>query len=208
MVSPLNRSTAPQAIKLFDYCFKQGVLDACELEDDYYARDFLEARLADGGYGLLGEPVEEWNWHHWQNILYRYCRLGRIGKISETYIDRVHRYRNTFVFAILPICMRFYLMGIQEWLDYPNPCNKEIFKQDKRVHWKPVPSYLRRITTADFISLVQDFVYERKHLGLENDLSPRHYDSFAMAMWRCVQKYPVYDEPKSAGEGAEENLQD
>ncbi len=192
MRSPLNRTTAPQAIRLFDYCFKQGVLDACNLEDDYAAREFLDSRLEDGGYGLLSEPSDGFDWRRWQHTLYRFCRFGRLGSIAESYIDKVHRYKNTSLFAILPIAMRFYLMGVQEWLDYPNATNTALFKQNKKVHWKPMPRHLRDIRTADFISTIQEFVYERQAKAFENDLSPGKYDSFANAMWRCVQKYPVY----------------
>jgi len=192
MRSPLNRTTGPQAIRLFDYCFKQGVIDACELEDDYSAKEFLTHMLETGGYGVLNEPTDGFDWKRWQFTLYRYCRYGRLGSISDTYIDKIHRFRNTFVFAILPIAMRFYLMGIEEWLEYPNPNNIALFKQRKKIHWKPMPQHLVTITTPDFISLVQQFVYERVDKAIENDLPAHRYNNFASALWRCNQKYPVY----------------
>ena len=192
MRSPLNRTTAPQAIRLFDYCFKQGVFDACYIENDYEAQQFLDSHPESGGYGLLVEPYEGFDWRHWQHTLYRFCREARIKSIAENYIDCIHRYRKKFVFAILPIAMRFYLMGIEEWLSYPNPNNTEIFKHEGKIHWKPVPRHLRKMSTPDFISLIQQFVYERQSKEYPGDLSATMYDTFANTMWRCVQKYPVY----------------
>ena len=82
-------------------------------------------------------------------------------------------------------------MGVEEWLDYPNQNNMALFKQSKKIHWKPVPKHLRNIRTADYISYVQEFIYERVQKHFEDDLSQSRYDGFATGMWRCTQKYYV-----------------
>ena len=87
--------------------------------------------------------------------------------------------------------MRFYLMGVEEWLEYPNPLNIELFKHTKRIHWKPVPSHMRNMTTQDILSILQEFIYERQKMSLENDLTECQYDSFARAMWAFTRKYEV-----------------
>ena len=189
--SPLNRTTAPQVVRLFDYCFRQGVFDACDYGDDIAVQEWLDARLADGQYGLLSEYDEIYDWKRWRLTLYRWCRLGKLGSIGESYVDIIHRYKQTAMFALLPISMRFYLMGIQEWLAYPNPNNMALFKQTKKIHWKPVPTHLKKIRTSDFISYIQEFIYERAQKHFESDLTSSRYDSFATAMWRCTQKYYV-----------------
>ncbi len=192
MRSPLNRTTAPQLIRLFDYCFKQGVIDACNYEDDYFVREWYETKLKSGSYGVLHEPDDDFDWKRWKFTLYRWCRIGRLGSITDSYVSRVHCFKNTFLFAILPITMRFYLEGIAEWLEYPNPTNTVYFMSNKKIHWKPVPNHLKIMKTDDFISMVQQFVYERQAMNKQGDLTTRQYDSFATAVWRCVQKYPVY----------------
>lgn len=196
MRSPLNRTTAPQLIRLFDYCFKQGVIDACNYEDDYHVKEWYEEKLKSGSYGVLNEPDDDFDWRRWEFTLYRWCREGRMGSITDTYVSRIHCFRNSFLFAIAPITMRFYLEGIAEWLEYPNPTNTVYFMNTKKIHWKPMKSYLKTIKTDDFISMVQQFVYERKDKQFEKDLSWRHYDSFSIAVWRLVQKYPVYASSK------------
>lgn len=192
--SPLNRVTGPQVIKLFDYCFRQGVFDACDFGDDITVQEWLDARLADGGYGLLSECGEEFDWKRWRLVLYRWCRIGQIGIIGESYVDVIHKYKATSIFALLPMCMRFYLMGIEEWLAYPNPNNIALFKQKKKIHWKPFPSHLMNIRTTDFISYLQEFVYERVNKHFEDDLNQSRYDSFSTGVWRCNQKYYYADE--------------
>ena len=190
--SPLNRTTAPQVVRLFDYCFRQGVTDASDFGDDIAVQEWLDRRLADGQYGILSEYDEVFDWKRWRLVLYRWCRMGRLGGIGERYVDQIHRYKATSALALLPISMRFYLMGIQEWLAYPNPNNMALFKQSKKIHWKPVAQHLKNIRTADYISYIQEFIFERVQKHFEDDLTPARYDGFATGMWRCTQKYYAF----------------
>ena len=200
MRSPLNRTTAPQLIRLFDFCFKQGVIDACNYEDDYYVKEWVESKLESGSYGVIHEPDDDFDWKRWKFTLYRWCRIARLGSITDTYVNNVPCYKGTFLFAILPITMRFYLEGMREWLEYPNPTNTVIFINTKKIHWKPMKRHLKVINTNDFISMVQEFVFERQAKHFDGDLTTRQYDSFATAVWRCVQKYPVYGASKKETE--------
>ena len=190
----MNRTTGPQCIRLLDICFRQGVFDACELDDNVYAKEFLDTMLETGGYGLLLEPTSNYDARRWQLALYRMCRFENLRSLVEGYIDRVHMYKNTYLWALIPITMRFYLMGIQEWLEYPNPNALELFRHNRRVHWKKTTSHLKAITRQDFITLVQEFVYERQDRNFEGDLSAAKYDGFANALWRTNQKYALFGE--------------
>ena len=58
---PLNRTTAPQVVRFFDVCFKQGVIDAYNYHDNYGARDFLQRFKESWDFGVLGEP-EDFDW--------------------------------------------------------------------------------------------------------------------------------------------------
>lgn len=193
---PLNRTTAPQVIRLFDICFKKGVLDACDQEDDYYVKEFLERHKEDGSYGLIYDD-ENFDWKRWRFTLERLARDHRLKSVGDGYISATRGYTKNFLFAIFPMTMRFYLMGIEEYLEYPNPNNTALFKQEAKIHWKPMPSHLRKMNTQDFLSYLQEFVYERQTLKLEDDLTERQYDSFAEAMYKLTRKYAVpYDPPK------------
>lgn len=192
MKLPLNRTTAPQVIRLFDACFKHGVLDACAYEDDYYVREFLTKHKSAGDYGLVHDD-ENFDWRRWRYILERWCREDRVGTVGETYIGSMHmqRYIKTYMFAVIPMTMRFYLMGVEEWLEYPNPYDRELFKQTKKIHWKLVPKHLKVIKTCDFLSYLQEFIYERQNMHLQGDLSESQYDSFSRAMFALTRKYEI-----------------
>lgn len=195
---PLNRATAPQVLRLFDLCFRQGVFDAYDQDDDYAVREFLEKHKENGGYGLVYDD-DNFDWRRWRYTIARWCRENRLGSVGNVYLDSPELWKGykTFLFAVIPISMRFYLMGVEEWLENPNPGRIPEFKMFKKTHFKNVPSHLKEMSTQDFISYIQEFVYERQRLHIKNDLTDRQYDSFAQAMWTLTKKYPpIYDPTK------------
>lgn len=157
-VSLLNRRTAPQIVKLCAACFKQGVLDAYKLGDDYAARDFVAKHKKDWTYGVLGEP-DDFDWKMWRFSLYRWCRHYRLAEFAERYLYEI----KTFNYLYCPIVfsMRFYLMGIEEWLEYPNPVGIERFRQEPMSHWVPnVPRGSNKFTKRGIIVEMQEIAYQ------------------------------------------------
>ena len=187
----LTKTIAKQILRLFDHCFKQGVMDAADSSDDLMAREWLEARLNDGKFGRVIEPDAEYNWKRWRFTLYWWSRESKIGTLGENYIDYI-RDMNSFHYALLPVCMRFYLMGVQEWLDYPNPSKMVFFTGENNVHWAPVGSNIRKISVTDFISYVQMFIFERVEKQYEGDMPSSRYDSFAQALWTLTKRFPDF----------------
>ncbi len=191
---PLNRTTAPQVIRLFDSCFKRGVLDACAQDDAYALVDWLDRHKKAGDYGLVYDD-DDFDFKRWRFTIERWCREDRLGSVGDTYIGApcLRTSQKTFLFAVLPMTMRFYMMGVEEWLDYQNPLSLERFKHTKKIHWKPMAKHLQVITTQDFLSLLQEFIYERQKMKLEGDLTAAQYDSFSIAMYKFTRKYELPD---------------
>lgn len=186
----LNRTSAPTVVRFFDVCFKQGVIDACAFADDYGAQEFLKQHREKWDFGVLGEP-DDYDWEMWRFTLYRWARKHHYMKFSSDFIYRI--VNKTYLWYLLPYCMQFYLMGIEEWLEYPNPVKMEIFKGENRIHWKPVERHLRKITTDDTISYMQEFCYNFRRSPLsEGDdrvMNPNALDAFCQAIHDLTRKY-------------------
>lgn len=186
----LNRTTAPVVLQFFDLCFKQGVLDAYKYGDDYEARDFMDRHKEAWDFGVLGDP-EDFDWELWRFTLYRWARRHHFMKFSQNFIYRI--IRRNYLWYFLPYCMRFYLMGIEEWLEYPNPSKIELFKKEKKIHWKPVESHLRKLMTCDYISYMQEFCleYRRNPLSTEEraPMTASTMDAFCMAIHDLTRGY-------------------
>ena len=202
----LNRTSAPHVVRFFDLCFKQGVIDACAYDDDYGAKEFLYKHKEAWDFGVLGEP-DDFDWEMWRFTMYRWARRNHFTKFSSDFIYRI--VRKNYLWYFLPYCMRFYLMGIEEWLEYPNEINMEAFKGESKIHWKPVPRQLRKITVNDTISYMQEFCYEfrRSPLSSGDDrvMSPNAMDAFCQAIHDLTRKYDTGKELRIK-ELAEEDL--
>jgi len=182
----LNRTTAPQVIGFFDACFKQGVIDACELGSDLDAREFLESKKEDWSFGTLGVNGE-YDWQDFRYWAYRIARLHRMKSLADGYLFRIRN--KSYPWCILPYSMRFYLMGIQEWLNYPNPVGIEVFKATLRIHWDPNEKN-KKITKPDIISYLHEFEFEYRNIQEEErPVSDSMMSGFVQAVYDLSRKY-------------------
>lgn len=195
MKSLITRRTAPEIIRLLDFCYKKGVIDACETEDDYAVQEWYDGVFQNGKYGLLTHIGEDFDWKKWRFFLLRWCRENRLSSLGYDYIDTI-RQVNGFSYVLLPMAMRFYLMGVGEWLQYPNEHALELFRRTARRRWlNTLPKHMMNMKTDDYISLIQEFVYEfRKHPMPEmSKLSKNALSDFEIAMWQCTRrKHSIY----------------
>ena len=187
----LTRTTAPQVILFFDDCFKQGVVDACEFGNDIEVKEFLTQRKEDWRLCPIGGE-DTYDWHMYRYWLYWLARRHHHKSLAESYIFRI-RGKN-YLWALLPYCMRFYLMGIEEWLSYPNPGRIELFKSKPRFHWDPsCPN--KGITRMDFISYLHNFEFEYRKLPDDmKELNDITMGSFVQALYDLTRKYVVRSE--------------
>ena len=182
-----NRGFARTAVNFFDLCFKQGVLDACNFGDDYTAKDFLDQHGTDWTFGVLGEP-DDFDWRMWRFTLYRWGRTRGFMRFSEEYIYRIQGKGSQWSF--LPFCMRFYLMGIKEWLEYPNPTGIELFKKSPKAHWKPVPKGPKKMSVKDFIFYMQGFVFDYQRVPEEKrEIDCKVLDAYCSAIYTLTRQY-------------------
>lgn len=184
------------AVRFMYLCFQRGVLDAYELGDDLEASEFYREKSADWTFGTLMNP-EYVDWKSFRSQLYWWAREHHMKALAESYIFRINS--KNYTWCLVLYCMRFYLMGVKEWLDYPNPARIELFKQSGTGHWNPnVP--IKGMTRTDIISYLHTFEYEFRRLG-ENDLgiSQASMSSFVSALFDLSRRYVT-------GRTAEEDL--
>lgn len=185
-MSLLNRKNAPSVIRLYDACFKQGVIDAYDLDDNLTAKEFLEQRLRDWHLCTL-DKQEYSDWKSFVFTLYWWARRRHMTQFAENCIFKI-RTKN-YLWALLPYCLRFYLMGIQEWLDYPNPVNIEVFKTLPRVHWSP-HAEVQKFVPGDYFSHMHDFAYEYRQLPEEQrEIGAAALDEFCKGVYDLTRVY-------------------
>lgn len=183
---PLNRTTAPMIVRLFDLCFRHGVFHACAVEDDFQVREFIKKHEFAGTFGILGDELE-YDWQMFRFMLYRWARENRMRRLSEEYLIMVRK--KDYLWAVLPYCMWFYMLGMKEWLEYPSPQAIELFKTRTKRHWSPnAPSKL--FTINDYVSYMHQAAYDFRRIPEEQQpLSHNLIDSFCQAIFDMCRKY-------------------
>lgn len=186
MKDPLNRTNAPKIVRLFDLCFKQGVYDACELADEFGAREFVESHKSSFSFGVLGDEGDV-EWQTYRFVLYKIARRNGLTSLGENYILFI-RSKN-YMWALLPYCLQFYILGVEEWLRYPNRSAIELFKQKSRIHWdQNFP--IKKFTLADYVSYMHDFAHAYRKMPVEEmPIGPGTLDSFCSALYDLTRKY-------------------
>lgn len=201
-ISLLNRRTAPQIVSLCAMCFKQGVLDAYEQGDDYAAKEFLDQHKAGWTYGVLGEP-DDYDWKMWRFSLYRWCRHHGLARFAEEYLYEVKKFN--YAFCPIVLSMRFYLMGIEEWLAYPNPVGIERFRRETMVHWKIEPGTVRKFSRKSIIIEMQSMAYQyRRRPESDWEVSGGVMVEFGTAMVALTSKL-VYNKRLKIGDESIQN---
>lgn len=184
--SLLTRSTAPKVVRFMYLCFQRGVLDACEFGNDLDALEFYKSRSKDWRFGTLAYPDEN-DWKAFRSQLYWWAREHNMKTLAENYLFRIRN--KNYAWCILPYCMRFYLMGVKEWLDYPNPGRIPMFKQAGKDHWNP-NAPVKTMTRMDIISYLHTFEFEFRRLEEGTvDVSAASMSSFICALYDLSRKY-------------------
>ena len=162
----LNRTTAPTTLRFFDACFKRGVIDACTYGDDIGTKEFLDKCSSELCFGILGKD-DNMDWQAFRYEMYWLARTKKMTNLAESYFFRIRQVN--YAWCVLLFCMRFYLMGISEWLSYPSPVNIEIFKSKPKIHWDPCCE-MKTFTKQDTISYMHQFEYEYRKM--DNSIKP------------------------------------
>lgn len=186
MRDPLNRSTAPMVVRLFDACFKQGVIDACNLGDDYSVREFIDEHKESFTFGVLGDD-ERYDWQLYRFTLYRWARMYKLTTLAENYILFI-KSRN-YMWALLPFCLQFYIMGAEEWLAYPNPSRISLFKANLKVHWD-INYPIKKFTLPDYVSYMHEIAHAYQKVPEESrQIGPSTMDGYCQALYNLTRKY-------------------
>ena len=191
--SHITRKTAPEIIRLLDFCYRRGVVDAAEVEDNMAVESWLSDIHKSGRYGLVGFPEEECDWKRWRFFLLRWCRENRLSSLGFDYIDGIRK-ASGYEYLIIPMSMRFYLQGVKEWIEYPNETALIFFKSKPKQRWtNKVPETMKNMKKDDFISLIQEFIYELRQYPMAemDDFPSSVLDNFEYALWEMTRPINV-----------------
>lgn len=201
----IRPSNGHDMLGFFDVMFKKGVEDAASCGDAFEVRAFHDDRTEDWRFGSL-DVEGEMTWHDYQFLVYRAARMTGYKTLAEEFISAI--WKMNYNWCFLPYCMRFYLLGIGEWLAYPNPSGLAYFKTWSGVHWDPNTKMPRKFTRMDYISYMHGFAFEYRRLPeAERYVTPKVMDNFTRAIYDVTKKYASNSRLRSLAKRQDKGVQ-
>lgn len=184
----INRTSITQILALFDYAYKRGVVDAYEEGDDARCEKFVEEMSQSSEYGLLADDFRM-STREWKFIVGSWCHERRLIRLQTKYIERI--YAKNHLAAILPVVQDFYVRGVKDWLEYPNPTRVEVFKNSSRAKWLISGRDRKIMTPYDYASKVQEFCFNRERRAIKGleELPKEAFMNFSSEIWLSTRKY-------------------
>ena len=120
----INKSNLKWVLILFDHFYKMGVIDAMEKTDQWQARDFVTRMRESKTYGTIDKDYSL-GWKQWLALVRYECSLKNWNKLRDLLFCITSN--RGYIATILPLTMAYYLKGIEDYWDNPNPINKTLF---------------------------------------------------------------------------------
>lgn len=158
----VTRDTILRMIGLLDWCYRLGVRQARELNDEGAAREFLDTHNEVGVYGFLSDGLNV-GVLEWQLRLQKEARLTSMFGSMYQYFLRMGRYGQNYLSCFLPIAQMWHNLGVQDFLDNPQSCDYAVFDGKTRVRW--TKRGLINLKAREYVEMIQlqCFDLQRKH---------------------------------------------
>lgn len=185
--SLIDSKLAKGCIRLFNSCYKAGVMDAERVCDEQYCERFKEeVRCA----GVFGRVIDEhyMGWHEWRlNLLLIIGADVKINHISD-FLMRL-RINSGYSLCVLSLAQEFYIQGLDDFNAYPVIRDFSLFEGDKLQRWTRQGIVSRTIKTM--IIDMQRFCIIRKRVedassNKKNPLKSNYYDWFVEDIWASL----------------------
>ena len=173
---------ARMLVKLFYACYKLGVCDAHEAQDEGLCRAHVEKTRVPGVFGTIQDEYAP-NDLFWQLKL---CELAAIGRFSDAF-DRFRRnagriFRNYYSVAY-EVLQDAYCLGLTDYCDASSAADISAFNHSEkhdRIRW--TRQGLKVWKMDKWVNEAQRFALQRQYISAQSDAKVKakdmHYTAF------------------------------
>lgn len=195
-------------IRILDWCYRMGVRDARNAQDEGLCYEFLDKTSKAGVYGFLTDDFTI-DWIEWSSRLRLQAMRISLNNPMNEYFRLMGNFNVTYLCCLLPLTQHFYGLGVADFCNAPNGCEMAIFEDKTRVFW--TEKGCRAIKLMEYKNLLQAILpalkrrdkqvwddwadkrasldrYERakmphpKHIAIK----PKFYDTYSRAMGLAI----------------------
>ena len=159
--SPINFYSAQLLMDLFDTCYKMGVKDAIEVDNEMQCMEFCDNMYQAQRFGRIIYGYQ-YSWREWKyRLCQMVCDLDKYRIQGLKYFESMTSYSN-YIAVALPIAMDFYMLGIKDYCKKPNPNDLVRFESIPFTFWGYKGN--RKLNRDDFVTVLTGFCYDRIRL--------------------------------------------
>lgn len=167
---------------LFDDCYKWGVQDAAEVENQALCEEYINKYRAPGVFGRVtyGYTVD---WREWTLTLSHQSRLRSYSGAMSKYFNMMGRFGANYLSTMIVAAQEIYIQGLIDYNKKPNKTKISVFMDRPKVVWgHTLQPWHPRIMIED----VQMMLYKRLHLeeefGYKPQLKRKQYLNFISSL--------------------------
>lgn len=192
-LSGLNRYRVQRLILLFIACYRQGVREAEELNDEGECNDSIRDTSEPGYFGYPSEHIRKSS-DHMLNILYDIATEIRYRSFLKDYEYGMGVYGQNHMSVALPVCQDFINQGMRDYFDYAEGCDMYRFKTNRGFRLTRLGE--KEFRRDDVIGMAIKFCHKRQARDelkrategkVRDTIKADHYDTFirSFAFVRC-----------------------
>lgn len=194
--SEITESNARALLYLFYECYRHGVEDASNVNDENKCREYIEAMRRTHEYRLVGHDYEM-TWKEWRIRLVMYAsRMKGKREMVRKVLLGIDRY-GVYYAVTLRAAMEFYVDGVKDFTEYPRYEGLESFFNDTHLRkWQKGFQYALYRNTYNLLEDMTALVYDRvrydkkisekKRTGYIIAMTDRTYNLFVELMYTKI----------------------
>ena len=156
--APINYYSAQVLMDLFDACYKLGVKDAIEVDNEMRCVEFCEEMYSAETFGRIIHNYK-CDWREWKfRLCQMMCDMDKYRVQGLKFFESICSYSN-YLACALPISMDFYMLGIKDYCKNPNPSELIRFEHTPYTFWGYKGN--RKLKRDDFVTVLTGFCYDR-----------------------------------------------
>lgn len=179
--------------RLFMACYRLGVHDAAECDDEGLCREYMEYTSEPCRWAFMDKRKSDnaIDIQLWLTSMGRDCR---IYKPLMEYFRRMGRYGGNFMSVALTVCQGFYNRGMSDYLEFPDRGLLPRFdcKNNKSAYLWGCRG-LRKCDTDMIVDIAQEIVGERQDIDCGSEsrkaMRPVQYDMFRLCISKARRRY-------------------
>lgn len=174
----MTRQRAILLLRLFMACYKRGVTEAHQANDEGLCREVIEQTSQTCTFGLVSAKVKA-------DPVYWQLRINDIADDAKLYLpwDRycasMGRYGCNYLSVAMVLCQCFVNLGMEHYLDNPHSCDFALFSAQSRAWW--TKDGIKSADSSRIVQTAQNFCYDRIDVdasGGKGALKEFHYKMF------------------------------